>query len=859
MDEEEFDREESFYFKSRREENVNEQDNYNEFEFDEEMNEPSSPDSETNKNQRDNEYNYGFDDGGQGYYSIFPKRRMETEYNLQSFNYPKLKPQLDSEEEMEKFSDRRRTVRYSDDEPEPYRPEINYGYGYGDGGFGSYGSPPEDERNINRFSNNRYRDYSENEGCKFRNNNTGDDMPTIRTRPLYSPYGETRFGNSRYSGFSGYSGLSGYSESSLSGPSTPEPIYGKLSREEGGRVGLRNMGNTCYLNSTLQCLTATVELSFKLAEELESGELMKERKDKRFLQATARLFREMWQSEGKISSIGRSVLPSQFKSILGQVDSRFSGYRQEDSQEALAIILDRLHEELKIPCEAVTTEEEDEVSTADGWEKYCKKENSIVRELFHGQLKSSLKCCECSFKSETFEPFCFLNLPIPSTVVSEDEDDILDDSMAVSNGYSKGSVDSQIVTSVNVEKFNILCFNDKIFNAESSYLIMNRTFKNLNEFRLFHRGAGVWIVELEGNRVISVKTKLPSVQELLNAKHAFIAFRAEIMFKNYLITFVAAKSGETVGFPVLIRTELKETLTPALFIKKFLKSTIRSILVRRFPERLKSFDSALSLMLESANEYFKVEFVKNDPIDLIHVRVIILNDKSDFNEMIFFKEIDDPNDLFEELCIDLVEEEDDSVKYVSDDDDIFNMPDNNIPKLMTDNNVAVSLRDCFDRLFSIEHLSEADEWKCEKCGIPVRAEKRLELWRLPEILILHLKRFSFGTPTTSMMMSYSIYGSGVGVGGGSKITKPVDFQIELDMKEVLGENCPETKSQYELFGISQHFGSLNYGHYTAIAKHEPTGKWYLADDGSITLYDSLNDWYTDKVKESAYVLFYRRI
>ena len=38
---------------------------------------------------------------------------------------------------------------------------------------------------------------------------------------------------------------------------------------------------------------------------------------------------------------------------------------------------------------------------------------SIIVDLFHGQLKSTLKCCTCSFTSVTFDPFSFLSLPLP--------------------------------------------------------------------------------------------------------------------------------------------------------------------------------------------------------------------------------------------------------------------------------------------------------------------------------------------------------------------------------------------------------------------------------------------------------------
>lgn len=49
------------------------------------------------------------------------------------------------------------------------------------------------------------------------------------------------------------------------------------------------------------------------------------------------------------------------------------------------------------------------------WEWYSKVENSVIKDLFVGQLKSALKCTVCGNASETFDPFWDLSVPLPTS------------------------------------------------------------------------------------------------------------------------------------------------------------------------------------------------------------------------------------------------------------------------------------------------------------------------------------------------------------------------------------------------------------------------------------------------------------
>lgn len=110
-----------------------------------------------------------------------------------------------------------------------------------------------------------------------------------------------------------------------------------------GLTGLGNLGNTCFMNSALQCLSNSVPLtryflSDKHKEELNCDNPLGMRGE--IANAYAGLLHQMWKEQYS------SVAPRQFKTAVGRFAPQFSGYQQQDSQELLAFLLDGLHEDL---------------------------------------------------------------------------------------------------------------------------------------------------------------------------------------------------------------------------------------------------------------------------------------------------------------------------------------------------------------------------------------------------------------------------------------------------------------------------------------------------------------------------------
>ena len=82
----------------------------------------------------------------------------------------------------------------------------------------------------------------------------------------------------------------------------------------------------------------------------------------------------------------------------------------------------------------------------------------------------------------------------------------------------------------------------------------------------------------------------------------------------------------------------------------------------------------------------------------------------------------------------------------------------------------------------------------------------------------------------------------------------------LDLQSFLAPGTTVTSSKYCLNAVVQHHGqSRQSGHYTAVARHHPTSKWYRFNDDSIPVPLSTDNVYSDVVNDRAYVLFYQKL
>ncbi|XP_062450621.1 ubiquitin carboxyl-terminal hydrolase 2 isoform X1 [Rhea pennata] len=182
-----------------------------------------------------------------------------------------------------------------------------------------------------------------------------------------------------------------------------------------GLTGLRNLGNTCFMNSILQCLSNTKELRDYCLQNQYLRDLNNNSRTRTALMSEfAKLIQLLWTS-----SPNDCVSPSEFKTQIQRYAPRFVGYNQQDAQEFLRFLLDGLHGEvnrvLVRPRASTDTLDHlpDDEKSRQMWRRYQEREDSRIGDLFVGQLKSSLTCSECGYCSTAFDPFWDLSLPIP--------------------------------------------------------------------------------------------------------------------------------------------------------------------------------------------------------------------------------------------------------------------------------------------------------------------------------------------------------------------------------------------------------------------------------------------------------------
>ena len=179
--------------------------------------------------------------------------------------------------------------------------------------------------------------------------------------------------------------------------------------------GLRNLGNTCYMNTALQCLNSCWELTNFF---LKKNYINKKNKDNPLgykgvlCDAYSNLIHHLWYG------VGNSYNPTIFHLIIGNMNETFRGKNQQDAQEFLNFLIDGLHEDLNLVVDKPIIKEEkiknEKIKSKIEWLNFKRRNQSVLIKLFYGQFLSNISCPnpECQYSTTKFEPFMSISVPL---------------------------------------------------------------------------------------------------------------------------------------------------------------------------------------------------------------------------------------------------------------------------------------------------------------------------------------------------------------------------------------------------------------------------------------------------------------
>ena len=184
-----------------------------------------------------------------------------------------------------------------------------------------------------------------------------------------------------------------------------------------GKKGLSNLGNTCYMNSMLQCLSHLKVFHPKNQELLNECQKYEKRESFRLMNKWNELVDELWNDNNN------TINPSDFlRNFLLEIkikEKYFNGFHQNDIDEFLTILMEFLHNSLKkkvnitVNGEAKNKTDEIALDSIKVWKQTFKDDYSYIIKRFYSQYLIVTSCSECDYITTNHDPVMVLTLPIP--------------------------------------------------------------------------------------------------------------------------------------------------------------------------------------------------------------------------------------------------------------------------------------------------------------------------------------------------------------------------------------------------------------------------------------------------------------
>ena len=465
-------------------------------------------------------------------------------------------------------------------------------------------------------------------------------------------------------------------------------------------VGIANIGNTCFMNTALQCLSHCNQLTNYFLTQNFSNNIINNNYSlvKGFQWLLKKLF---YDKES-------TVKPNHFKNVFMRYNKDFfSDYEQQDAHEFLMCLLNALHDELKRECDIT-----EGINGSNEWNDFIWKNNSKIVELFYGMFKSTVKCPndKCTNENVIYEPFLSLSLPLKmSGFVVKVSFYFLDICKDVIDLYFNAEED-EIYFTLAQEIANMLNVEKSSFSLVSSY-------KNSETISICNDNDYVINRQKEIPLFIyAIENYPPNDVSLMLAKLIEIQFTFQHIGKQTLNRYLIVDINMTINqLYMLIEKLFHNVITPSVTYYNAFQFDIALI---------KSTQDTIELSINDENviAYYLSTFnLLNNDVSFI------INFTNDTLPPILFTHLNKSH-IIPFHTVDLCERH-----------------------ILSHLSESLELGDLIRNFVSEETLQINDQWLCSKCQEHQSAYKQITITKHPSVLIIQLKRFTKYNKLTNLV------------------------------------------------------------------------------------------------------------
>ncbi|XP_074870623.1 ubiquitin carboxyl-terminal hydrolase 43 isoform X2 [Carettochelys insculpta] len=628
-----------------------------------------------------------------------------------------------------------------------------------------------------------------------------------------------------------------------------------------GAQGLRNHGNTCFMNAVVQCLSNTDLLAEFLGLEQyrargSPGEVTRQ---------LAALVRALWTLDYT------PQLSVEFKNIVAKYGAQFRGNSQHDALEFLLWLLDRMNEDLGCspPSRKARAGQKPQAGLTESGGSGSPQpaarspsRQSFVQNHFQAQYRSSLTCPHCLKQSNTFDPFLCVSLPIPlrqtrplnvTLVFQSKSQRFLRVGLAVPLCSTVATLRAMVADEGKITP-------EQVILAELSPSGFQRSFHDEEDLNAVAEGDGIYAFQAPLPCSRSSSSQLSGCPLSLPSSPSCSDPEGQRLPRAGATSSEALHQGGGGRVLLLLCNTVGTGQQAARFGPPLLTREDRAISWEQLQQRI----------LGKMRYLLRSEAPVQPVGDLFRVRVAGGSVACSYLSPQDGRPLCHPAvDRALQFCgpggpphVKLVVEWDLNTKerlFGSIQEEV--VQDTESVRLQQQAHQQLhscTLDECFQLYTKEEQLAPDDAWRCPHCRVLQQGVVKLSLWTLPNILIIHLKRFrQAGDCRTklSTLVRFPLRG--------------LNMAPHVAQRSQAGESAPrlwaawtqppplpascQLDSLYDLYAVCNHHGSMQGGHYTAYCRNSLDGHWYSYDDSAV---EPVRE---DEVStRGAYILFYQR-